>query len=295
MIWNNAADVQAGMVPADYVYAGSFLVWQRMFYDETKYSIIRLDASGNPVSVEIAFPFEAGAACKSYLNYCQTNYPDNRYYLHIGSQMGLTEIPYELVRDCDNLVSVTVPPGVTSIAESAFNDCENLTVVRLPESLRTIGQNAFSLCPLSADFVIPNGVTTIGNAAFGHTNLISIVIPDSVTMIEKNAFRNCEYLQSITIPAGVAAIYSDTFGNCSSLASVTISDGVEHIYDAAFGYCTALQSIEIPASITSIVSFGNIASFYHCDALTNIIVNKPQDSIRGAPWGAANATVIWTG
>ena len=26
-----------------------------------------------------------------------------------------------------------------------------------------------------------------------------------------------------------------------------------------------------------------------------ITINKPQDSVSGAPWGATNATVVWNG
>ena len=56
--------------------------------------------------------------------------------------------------------------------------------------------------------------------------------------------------------------------------------------------CPYLTTIKFPASVTEISSdtFSN-----RFTQLTTIIIDKPQDSISGAPWGAPNATVIWTG
>ena len=30
-----------------------------------------------------------------------------------------------------------------------------------------------------------------------------------------------------------------------------------------------------------------------CTSLTSITINKPEGSIKGAPWGATNATIQW--
>ena len=57
----------------------------------------------------------------------------------------------------------------------------------------------------------------------------------------------------------------------------------------SFALCTALTNINIPESVADI---GNNA-FYLCNALDTITINKPKDSIAGAPWGAPNATVVW--
>jgi hypothetical protein len=36
-------------------------------------------------------------------------------------------------------------------------------------------------------------------------------------------------------------------------------------------------------------------AFNGCTNITSIVVHKAEGSIKGAPWGATNATVIWDG
>ena len=55
--------------------------------------------------------------------------------------------------------------------------------------------------------------------------------------------------------------------------------------------CSSLRSITIPNSVNEIESW----AFRDCTALTGITVNKAQNSISGAPWGATNASIQWTG
>ena len=54
-------------------------------------------------------------------------------------------------------------------------------------------------------------------------------------------------------------------------------------------YCK-MTTINIPSTIKSIGknAFGS-------NKITTINIDKPADSISGAPWGATNATVNWTG
>ena len=76
-----------------------------------------------------------------------------------------------------------------------------------------------------------------------------------------------------------------------TVTSITIPSGVTSISTYAFSSCTSLKSITIPSSITSIAN----DAFTNCTSLTSITINKPEGSISGAPWGAPNATVQWTG
>ena len=75
------------------------------------------------------------------------------------------------------------------------------------------------------------------------------------------------------------------------LAGISIPNGVEELGKWAFGYGN-LASITIPSSITNIDKH----AFDGCSLLTNITINKPTDSISGAPWGApSGCTITWTG
>lgn len=97
-------------------------------------------------------------------------------------------------------------------------------------------------------------------------------------------------LTSVEIPNGVTSIGSSAFGGFRNLAKVTIPDSVTTITGNAFA-STALTEITIPSSVYGIDQY----VFSSCTSLSKIIVNKAEGSISGAPWGAPNATVEWTG
>lgn len=78
---------------------------------------------------------------------------------------------------------------------------------------------------------------------------------------------------------------------CSSLANVIIGTNVRTIGRSAFANCTALTSMEVPSNVETIDS----EAFSNSSNLTTITVNKSEGSITGAPWGATNATIVWTG
>lgn len=118
-----------------------------------------------------------------------------------------------------------------------------------------------------------NTLNTIGSYEFaantsGRSVLEKINLSESIDTIQPYAFRYCDRLTQITIP-----------------------NSVKTIKESAFIYCSALETAVIGNGITSIDSY----AFTGCDALKTITINKPQDSVSGAPWGATNATVVWTG
>ncbi len=77
-----------------------------------------------------------------------------------------------------------------------------------------------------------------------------------------------------------------------TIKTFNIPNGVTSIKGYLFYTCTSLTSITIPNSVTSI----GMSAFEGCTSLTSITVeDKYEDEISGAPWGATNATVTWTG
>lgn len=162
--------------------------------------------------------------------------------------------------------------------------------------------------------VIPESVSIIGTGCFAGTNIETITIPETVTEIKRMAFQESK-LKTIFIPSSVTSISAQCFGWCEDLETVEMSEGLETIEawcfysckklkelrfpntltgslgDATCTACSSLESVYIPTNVTKIAS--NV--FSGCSNLTTITINKPEDSISGAPWGATNATVVWNG
>lgn len=128
----------------------------------------------------------------------------------------------------------------------------------------------------------------------------NLVIPEGTTSIKGYMFSDNGSLTSVRIPGSVKTIGSGAFSRCVSLEDVTIDNGVETIMEA-FNGCSSLGTITIPASVTRIAKpmrIGGATSdgaFSDCSNLTTITIHKTENSIEGAPWGATNATVVWTG
>lgn len=186
------------------------------------------------------------------------------------------------------LKNVTLPEGLVTIGESAFSG-SSLQNVNIPSTVTSIGIRAFKGTRLPT-IEIPGNVTTIGDEAFSGINYCSsIVIHEGVETIGQEAFNKVS-ATSVVLPSTLKTISYGMFRDSYKLTSVTIPEGVTKIDTAAFVGCTKLVSIDIPSTVTTIES-----CFYNCTALTNINVHKPKDSISGAPWNSASATVTWLG
>lgn len=99
-------------------------------------------------------------------------------------------------------------------------------------------------------------------------------------------------LEQINIPDGIISIDTQAFYDCISLKEITLPNSITSIGAAAFIGCLSLKEITIPNSVINIGS----AAFRYCNVLEKIIINKPENSISGAPWGAPDSTqIIWTG
>lgn len=171
---------------------------------------------------------------------------------------------------------IEIPATVTSIevpgsySNGAFYNQVNLREITLPSGVKQIPAYTFHSCQKLKKVVAPGWSSgKVYQETFsGCYALKSISIPNEITEIESKAFYFCIGLESITIPSGVSTINSNAFSYCDSLTSVTIGNG-----------------------ITSI----NSSTFNNSTNITTITINKPQGSVSGAPWGATNATVVWTG
>ena len=194
----------------------------------------------------------------------------------------ITSIGYDAFRDCNELITVTVPDTLREVGLSAFDGCKNLlqfngksvsddgrcivldgaleafapagiTEYSIPGNVTSIASKIFCKCNNLVRIEIPNGVLTIGYETFKDcSNIESITLPDSVTTIYERAFEGCSSLKGITIPGGVRVIGERTFYNCWQLSYANLNDGVTKIAYAAFSNCDSLKKIIIPDSVTEI-------------------------------------------
>ena len=179
--------------------------------------------------VPFAQPIQYDSAITA--NSAYTYYYDNqgsyngRYYLKNGKwtfQGFYTADGTEITDDEKKAItSYTILPEidgapVDSIGVMAFRNCEALVSVSIPDGITSIGKSAFVSCTSLASTDIPSSVTTIGSYAFANCyGLASVVIPDGVTQIEGSAFSSCFYLTSITIPESVTTMGTRIFTGCS--------------------------------------------------------------------------------
>lgn len=170
----------------------------------------------------------------------------------------------EAFRDCQKLISVSLPGHISNIYENLFRDCISLKEVVISNGIRYINRSAFYNCKSLESITIPESVVSIANDSFynnnpfsGCSNLSSIIvqegnsvydsrnscdaiietssntlivgckntiIPDDVNTIQAYAFAGQSDLQSIKIPSGISKIGENAFSGCSSLSSVHITN-----------------------------------------------------------------------
>lgn len=201
----------------------------------------------------------------------------------------------------DRLANILTEKGLPSDESEKLNDL--VPRVRQISGGRTVGGIAMPIDHIvlqawigKSDVLSVDSVSTISMI-----NVDSSDVPTGLVRYMNNIQAVRTYLQAnqtllfkavIGNLSDVASVSNPNyFYGCPNLVGVTLSQFVTTLGSQAFYGCIGLKSITIPSSVTSIAS----NAFTGCSNLTTITVNKAQGSISGAPWGATNATVVWTG
>lgn len=141
--------------------------------------------------------------------------------LHIPANVSV--INRQLVRDCANLVSVTIAP-----------------------------ENQWYAIIDGVCYATDNGVPTVLKFGLLRSGLTELDIPGTVVRIDNAAMKNHPTLKRVHIPGSVKLIAERAFSGCPALETVTMGEGVETLDYAAFADCHALKSIELADSITTL-------------------------------------------
>ena len=213
----------------------------------------------------------------------------------------------------DKLTEIKIPSNVTYIGQQAFSGNSIMGELILPNGLKTIEQVAFYGNNITK-VTIPSSVTFLGQGAFTNNNLEgngrfvpqinngitdykilnsyaskqtdNIIIPNYIEKLMPWSFGGLT-IKYIEIPSNVRIIYNETFSN-TKLTTLKLNEGLQEIGANTFIGST-LNTISLPSTITNI----NSSAFARSN-ITTININKKQNAIEGAPWGAKDATVNWT-
>ena len=202
------------------------------------------------------------------------SFDEIRFFKNVHSLNGV-------FRECNKLVSITIPDNITSLGTYSFYGCFSLESVTLPSSLSSIGAYSFYECKSLTSIDIPMNVTSIGESAFmGCYQLRGIIIPEKTTTLGEGAFYQCSSLSSVVFLGNhVFAIPRLCFYRCQSLESITLPDGISSIGDNAFED-VAMWKLVVPSSVTSI---GN----YNFTGIKNVLLpSKTFVSIENRTFGS---------
>lgn len=138
---------------------------------------------------------------------------------------------------------------------------------------------------------VNNDLTEVGRYAFYACENLTSATFTKVIKINNGGFSYCRSLESISLPE-VKEIKATAFNDCGlksiSMPKIEVLSSDQDswgIFDSS-----PITTINIPSTIKSI---GKNA--FERANITTINIDKPANSISGAPWGATGATVYWQG
>lgn len=150
---------------------------------------------------------------------------------------------------------VTLPEGISIVPKDCFRSCENLVRVKLSDKTSIINEGAFWGCERLSAIHIPEGVTTIGDNAFNGCGLIDVELPESVTTTSHSVFSHCSQLRRVKLPSSLKTVEDSFFSYCKNLKEVEMPSRLEKISWNAFLNCVALEHLEIPSSLKIIEGY----------------------------------------
>ena len=205
----------------------------------------------------------------------------------------VTDLADGLFKDCDGLVSITLPASITKIGDNTFYGCHMLREVKGGGTITSIGSYAFYECNVLETFPdlshadsigdyaffncdaiasfskLPLSLKSLGSYAFSDCDgLLTFYGSDLLTSVGDGAFKGCDKLMSVGGCKNVQTIGSECYKDCKNLSNVSLGNKVTTLGFGCFSGCEKLGFITMPGTITAIPDH----CFYNCYALSNVTV-----------------------
>lgn len=177
----------------------------------------------------------------------------------------------------------------------------NVQSITFPESVTTIKSRAFVYCEQLKTLNLGKNVNNISGDFRANTNLVMTLNIDSENpyyMVDNNILytKNKDKLVAVlykiegtfVVSNSVKIIGANAFKLQTNMTGITINQGIEQLEGYVFANCSSLSNLEIPSTVTTI----NTNSFSTCPSITKIKINKKENSISGAPWGATQGLKV---
>ena len=190
--------------------------------------------------------------------------------------------------------------GLKELSENSFFQAINAKKIKLGPSITTIENGVFSNCKSVETIEIGENVSDI-DGAFKVGNYSGNVIINSQNdyyIVENNILYSKSKKELVTVlynisgsfemDNSVETIGNNAFYNQRNLSAISISSKIKSIESSAFQSCVSLTGIEIPSTIEKISN----NAFTGCINLDKIKIDKNENLIDGAPWGATKGMKV---
>lgn len=199
---------------------------------------------------------------------------------------------------CKKLTSVTFPKGTKSIYSDVLEDCPNLTSVSVPGTVETIGVWFAAVCTNLTSVKIGYGVKTIKTGSFvGCKHLTKFTMPNTVTTVGSEVLKNCSSLKALVLSTKLTKIPTGFAFNCPKLKSVFIPSSVKSIASNSLGRRYNSDYDYATVSDFKLYSKGNSAAINYANkykAITHVKVSVPKLAFKSVSAVSKGFKATWT-
>jgi hypothetical protein len=218
-----------------------------------------------------------------------TNYTGKESYVLIPESVGgytVKALKEGLFEDNQTITSVSIPRGVSEIPANTFRFCENLKTINIPHGVKSIGKEAFRFNTSLETIYLPSSLETIGEGTFYYCPKLKTVSMPSCKNIKSYAFSYCLALKSITLPSNLNYLADHVFEN-TDIESIKFTNRNANEFFPSAGAISSYSLTNV--SVPNAEIFGVLIkrrSMKQCINLVNIN-ESPLVTYRGSGVGYA--------